>query len=112
MTPRPGARLGWSSTRVSTPFAGPRQQSIDTLLAAGLTETDAVIETDRYISWPAQALTYKIGQIEIERLRREIAARDGDAFDLREFHDQLLGHGSLPLATLARELPNWVLSPV
>ena len=78
-----------------------RQQSIDQLLGAGLTETDAVIETDRYIGWPAQALTYKVGQREIERLRREISARDGDAFDLREFHDQLLGHGSLPLATLA-----------
>ena len=89
-----------------------RQQSIDTLLAAGLTETDAVIETDRYIAWPAQALTYKTGQREIERLRREIAARDGASFDLREFHDQALGHGSLPLATLARELPNWVSSPV
>ncbi len=89
-----------------------RQQSIDTLLLAGATATDASIETDRYISWPAQALTYKIGQIEIERLRREIAARDGDAFDLREFHDQLLGHGSLPLATLARELPNWVTAPI
>jgi uncharacterized protein (DUF885 family) len=89
-----------------------RQQSIDTLLAAGLTETDAVIETDRYIAWPAQALTYKTGQREIERLRREISARDGDAFDLREFHDQLLGHGSLPLATLSKELPNWVTAPV
>jgi len=89
-----------------------RQQSIDALLAAGLTDTDAVIETDRYIGWPAQALTYKIGQLEIERLRRELSARDGDAFDLREFHDQLLGHGSLPLATLARELPNWVTAPV
>ena len=88
-----------------------RQQSIDQLLAAGLTETDAVIETDRYISLPAQALTYKVGQREIERLRREISARDGSAFDLREFHDQLLGHGSLPLATLARELPNWVATP-
>jgi uncharacterized protein (DUF885 family) len=88
-----------------------RQQSIDTLLAAGLTETDAVIETDRYIGWPAQALTYKVGQREIERLRREISARDGAAFDLREFHDQLLGHGSMPLATLARELPTWVAAP-
>ena len=88
-----------------------RQQSIDTLLGAGLTETDAVIETDRYIAWPAQALTYKVGQREIERLRREIAARDGAAFDLREFHDQLLGHGSLPLATLASELPTWVSTP-
>ena len=89
-----------------------RQQSIDQLLEAGLTETDAVIETDRYICWPAQALTYKVGQREIERLRREISARDGSAFDLREFHDQLLGHGSLPLATLAHELPNWVATPV
>ena len=89
-----------------------RQQSIDLLLSAGLTETDAVIETDRYIAWPAQALTYKTGQRELERLRREIAARDGAAFDLREFHDQAIGHGSLPLATLARELPNWVATPV
>jgi uncharacterized protein (DUF885 family) len=89
-----------------------REQSIQTLLRAGLTETDAVIETDRYIAWPAQALTYKVGQREIERLRREISARDGEAFDLREFHDQLLGHGSLPLATLASELPNWVTTPV
>ena len=90
----------------------PRQRSIDTLLAAGLTETDAVIETDRYIAWPAQALTYKTGQREIARLRREIAARDGAAFDLREFHDQAVGHGSMPLATLARELPKWVATPV
>jgi uncharacterized protein (DUF885 family) len=89
-----------------------RQQSIDQLREAGLTETDAVIETDRYICTPAQALTYKVGQREIERLRRELSARDGSEFDLREFHDQLLGHGSLPLATLARELPNWVTTPV
>jgi uncharacterized protein (DUF885 family) len=88
-----------------------RRQSIDLLLSAGLTDTDAVIETDRYICWPGQALTYKVGQHEIERLRREIAARDGAVFDLPEFHDQLLGHGSLPLATLARELPNWVATP-
>jgi uncharacterized protein (DUF885 family) len=88
-----------------------RQQSIDTLRSTGLSETDAVIETDRYICWPGQALTYKLGQREIERLRRELSARDGGRFDLREFHDQVLGHGSLPLATLARELPNWVTAP-
>jgi uncharacterized protein (DUF885 family) len=86
-----------------------RQRSIDFLRNdAGLSETDAVIETDRYICWPGQALTYKLGQRVIEKLRREISARDGSAFDLREFHDQVLGHGSLPLATLERELPSWV----
>jgi uncharacterized protein (DUF885 family) len=89
-----------------------RQRSIDFLRDdAGLSETDAVIETDRYICWPGQALTYKLGQRQIESLRRELAARDGSRFDLRAFHDQVLGHGSLPLATLARELPSWVATP-
>lgn len=90
-----------------------RQQSIDFLRdRAGLSETDAVIETDRYICWPGQALTYKLGQRQIEALRRQLEARDGGAFDLRSFHDEVLGHGSLPLATLARELPTWVADPV
>jgi len=90
----------------------PRQRSIDFMRMAGLSEADAVIETDRYICWPGQALTYMIGQLEIQRLRAELTARDGSRFDLRSFHDALLGHGSLPLATLARELPNWVATPV
>jgi uncharacterized protein (DUF885 family) len=90
----------------------PRQRSIDFLREAGLSETDAVIETDRYICWPGQALTYKIGQRAIEKLRAELSARDGSAFDLRAFHDAVLGHGSLPLATLSRELPNWLATPV
>ena len=89
-----------------------RQRSIDFLRNdAGLSETDAVIETDRYICWPGQALTYMLGQRQIRDLRRQISERDGSRFDLREFHDQVLGHGSLPLATLARELPTWVASP-
>jgi len=89
--------LGWS-----------RQRSVDWLLATGLSDTDANIETDRYIAWPGQALTYMTGMREIRRLRRELEARDGDRFDLKRFHDELIGHGSLPLATLARELPLWV----
>ena len=89
-----------------------RQRSIDFLRNdAGLSETDAVIETDRYICWPGQALTYMLGQRQIQALRRQIAERDGSRFDLREFHDQVLGLGSLPLATLARELPTWVTTP-
>jgi uncharacterized protein (DUF885 family) len=86
-----------------------RQQSVDLLLATGLSETDASIETDRYIAWPAQALTYMLGKREISRLRAEIAARDGGAFSARAFHDAVLGHGALPLATLAGGLAGWVV---
>ncbi len=89
-----------------------REVAIAFLREAGLTDTDATIETDRYIVWPGQALSYKIGQREIERLRRELAAGEGARFDLRAFHDELLGHGSLPLATLAKELPHWVAAAV
>jgi uncharacterized protein (DUF885 family) len=88
-----------------------REQGVAQMLAAGLSDTDANIETNRYITWPGQALTYKVGQREIERLRAEIARRDGSRFDLKAFHDQVLGHGALPLATLARELPTWVATP-
>ena len=56
----------------------------------------------------ARRSRYMTGMREIRRLRRELEARDGDRFDLKRFHDELLGHGSLPLATLARELPLWV----
>lgn len=89
--------LGWS-----------RQEALEFLRRAGLPETDAAIETDRYIVWPGQALSYMTGQLEIQRLRREIAARLGSAFDLRRFHDEVLAHGSLPLAILRRELPAWL----
>jgi len=73
---------------------------------------DAEIEVDRYTIWPGQALAYKIGQREIERARREVSERMGDRFDLRAFHDEVLGHGSLPLATLRREIPGWVEAAV
>ena len=89
--------LGWS-----------RQQSVDWLLQTGLSMTDAVIETDRYIDWPGQALSYMLGMREIRRLRAELEARDGGRFDLKRFHDELIGHGSLPLVTLSAELPRWV----
>ena len=90
-------------------FRWTRQQSIECLRsAAGLSQLEAETETDRYISWPGQALAYTTGQREIEELRRELTARDGDRFDLRAFHDHVIGHGSLPLATLRRELPRWV----
>ena len=100
-TRRPGGPPGSSSTRVSTRCAGRASARSISSRRPACRDTDAVIETDRYICWPGQALTYKIGQREIERLRAELSARDGSSFDLRAFHDAVLGHGSLPLATLA-----------
>ena len=57
-------------------------------------------EVDRYIGWPGQALAYKIGQLEIRRLRVDAESALGAAFDIRRFHDALLGHGALPLSVL------------
>ena len=90
-------------------FGWDRQQSIDFLRnRAGLSPLEAETETDRYICWPGQALAYMTGQREIQALRKQLEARDGDRFDLQSFHDSVLGHGSLPLATLTHHLPEWV----
>ena len=78
-----------------------RQQAIDFLFAnVGLTERETVNEIDRYIVWPGQALSYKIGQREIERLRRDQQQRLGSAFNVRAFHDELLRHAAVPLTSL------------
>jgi uncharacterized protein (DUF885 family) len=85
-----------------------RQQAIEFFLqSVGLTERETVNEVDRYIIWPGQALSYKIGQREIEALRRETRQRLGGRFDLRAFHDELLRHGPVPLPTLRRALAAW-----
>jgi uncharacterized protein (DUF885 family) len=90
-----------------------RRQAIDFMHERGsLPMVDAEIEVDRYTVWPGQALAYKIGQREIERARVEVAEAMGDRFDLRAFHDEVLGHGSLPLATLRREILTWVEAAV
>ena len=90
-------------------FRWDRQQAIVFLeRAAGLPRLEAETETDRYIAGPGQALAYMIGQRELLALRTELAARAGGAFDLVAFHDAVLGHGALPLATLRRQLPRWL----
>jgi len=78
-----------------------RQQAIDYLMDnTALTAANARAEIDRYISWPGQALSYKLGELKIWELRRRAEATLGDQFDLREFHDAVLGHGELPLTLL------------
>ena len=67
-------------------------------------------EVDRYINWPGQALGYKLGQIEIMRMREEARAALGDAFDLRAFHDVVLGAGALPMPILEARVKAWVAS--
>ncbi len=89
-------------------FRWSRDRSVQLLLGIGLSQLEAETETDRYITWPGQALAYMTGMREIVGLRRRLEARDGERFDLVSFHDELLGHGTLPLATLRRELPDWV----
>ena len=90
-----------------------RDQAIEVMHERGsLPPVDAAIEVDRYTIWPGQALSYKVGQREIERARADVTAAMGDRFDLRAFHDEVLGHGSLPLATLRREILGWVEAAV
>ena len=86
-----------------------RQQAIDYLAKnTALSLADVEAQIDRYITWPAQALSYKIGELKIRELR-SIAERElGTNFKIRDFHDQLLANGSLPLALLEELILEWV----
>ena len=75
-----------------------------------LSEHEVTTEVDRYISWPGQALSYKLGEITIMRLRREAEAALGATFDVRKFHDALLSQGSVPLPVLESQVRAWVAS--
>ena len=86
-----------------------RQQAIDFFKDnAAKTELDIINEIDRYISWPGQALAYKIGQLKILELRAKAEQMLGDDFDIRAFHDQLLGGGALPLEVLETRMNLWL----
>jgi uncharacterized protein (DUF885 family) len=90
--------LGWS-----------RQQGIDYMLDNSPMSMQQVVgEIDRYLSFPGQALSYMIGRLEIDRMRTDAEAALGNRFDIKQFHDAVLGSGSVPLGELNRIVNEWV----
>lgn len=86
-----------------------RQQAIDYFTQnIGKAEHDIVVEVDRYIVWPGQALAYKIGQLKIKELREQAQKDLGEKFDIRAFHDVVLGSGPVPLNILEQMVREWV----
>ena len=89
--------LGWT-----------RRQAIDFMLAnTSSTELNIINEVDRYISWPGQALAYKIGELKIRELRAFVEKQLGERFNVREFHDVVLLAGAVPLDVLEKRLKEW-----
>jgi len=90
--------LGWS-----------REQAIDFFMQnAPKAEHDVIVEVDRYIVWPGQALAYKVGELKIQELRAYARQKLGAGFDIRAFHDQVLDRGAMPLGVLEQRIHDWV----
>jgi uncharacterized protein (DUF885 family) len=90
--------LGWT-----------RQQAIDFMKAnTAKSEQDVIVEIDRYIVWPGQALAYKLGELKIRELRARAERELGPRFDIRAFHNAVLDNGALPLDVLEREIDRWI----
>jgi uncharacterized protein (DUF885 family) len=90
--------MGWS-----------REQVVDFMRKSHAVDEPTIqAETDRYISWPAQACSYKLGQLKIRELRRRATAKLGANFDVRTFHDEILSGGSLPLDVLDARINRWM----
>lgn len=90
--------MGWS-----------RQQAMDFMAAnTALSLHEIETETDRYISWPGQALAYKMGELKIRELRALAEKELGERFDVREFHDVVLRNGAIPLGILEAEVKDWI----
>lgn len=92
-------------------FGWTRKQAIDYVLEnTGLGQKATEAQIDRYITWPAQALSYKIGELKIRELRAKAEKALGNKFDIRSFHDTVIGHGSVPIAVLEDLINDWIAS--
>jgi len=90
-------------------FGWSRQQAVDYMLDnTAVSVLEANDEIDRYITWPAQALAYKIGELKIRELRAQAETELGSAFDIRRFHDTVIGNGSVPIAILDEIIRDWI----
>jgi uncharacterized protein (DUF885 family) len=86
-----------------------RNQAIQYMLDnSGESKTDATAEVERYIAIPSQAVAYKVGALKIQDLRKKAQDALGSKFDIREFHDQLLNTGALPLSILEQKIDRWI----
>jgi len=86
-----------------------RQRALDFLADnTSLSKANVRAEVDRYISWPGQALSYKMGEIKIRELRAKAEKELGDSFDLRAFHDAVLANGALPMEMLQAQMNRFI----
>jgi uncharacterized protein (DUF885 family) len=86
-----------------------RDQAIEYMLSnSAMGRTDATSEVERYIAIPGQALAYKVGQLKILELRAKARRELGPRFDIKEFHEQVLGTGALPLTVLEKKIDDWI----
>lgn len=86
-----------------------KQKAVDFMKAhLPLSDLDINSEVDRYISWPGQALAYKMGELKIKELRQYAEKELGEKFDIKTFHDKVLENGSIPLSLLETNIHNWV----
>lgn len=87
-----------------------REEAIDFMVDSGAVtdRSDAIVEIERYVVWPGQALGYKMGMIKILELREKAREALGEDFDIRQFHDKLLVEGGLPLTVMEAEVDKWI----